>query len=54
MNAWRADIAKGGVARDRAIAELTLGDAAQFFPSDAALASWRAQAEQGHAEIAYD
>jgi DNA polymerase-3 subunit alpha len=35
-------------------AELHLGDEARFFPTDAALASWRAQAEQGQAAIAYD
>ena len=37
-----------------AMAELALGDNAKFFPSDAALASWRAHAEQGLAEIAYE
>jgi DNA polymerase-3 subunit alpha len=35
-------------------AELHLGDNAKFFPTDAALAAWRAQAEQGQAIIAYD
>ena len=35
-------------------AELALGDAAKFFPSDAALASWMAQADQGQARIVYD
>ena len=37
-----------------AMAELHLGDDARFFPSDAALAGWRAQANQGNAAIAYD
>ena len=37
-----------------ATAELALGEAARFFPSDAALASWRAHADQGLAEIAYE
>ena len=37
-----------------AVAELHLGDNAKFYPSDAALASWRAQADQGKAVIAYD
>jgi DNA polymerase-3 subunit alpha len=37
-----------------AMAELHLGDNAKFYPSDAALASWRAQADQGKAVIAYD
>jgi DNA polymerase-3 subunit alpha len=36
------------------LAELHLGESAKFFPSDAALASWRAQAFQGKAAIAYD
>jgi len=34
-------------------AELQLGDAAKFFPSNAALAAWRAQASEGRAEIVY-
>ena len=42
---------KDGVA---ASAELHLGDGARFFPSDAALASWVAQAHQGRARIVYD
>ena len=35
-------------------AELALGDAAKFFRTDAALASWMAQADQGRAQIVYD
>jgi DNA polymerase-3 subunit alpha len=35
-------------------AELALGEQAKFFPSDAALASWMAQADQGQAQIVYD
>ena len=35
-------------------AELQLGEAAKFFPTDAALASWTAQAEQGQAQIVYE
>jgi DNA polymerase-3 subunit alpha len=35
-------------------ADLHLGDEYRFYPSDAALAGWRAQADQGHAVIAYD
>ena len=42
------------VRRDGAVAELQLGEAAKFFPSDAALASWMAQADQGAAQIVYD
>jgi DNA polymerase-3 subunit alpha len=37
-----------------AIAELHLGENARFYPSDAALADWRAQANGGKAVIAYD
>jgi DNA polymerase III subunit alpha len=37
-----------------AMAELQLGDAARIFPSDAALAGWRAQADQGKSAIVYD
>ena len=42
------------VLREGASAELHLGEAARFFPSDAALASWIAQAHQGQARIVYD
>ena len=35
-------------------AELALGEQAKFFPSDAALASWMAQANQGQAVIVYE
>jgi DNA polymerase-3 subunit alpha len=35
-------------------AELALGEAAKFFPTDAALASWMAQSDQGQAQIVYD
>ena len=35
-------------------AEIALGERARFFPSDAALASWMAQAEQGQAQIVYE
>ena len=37
-----------------ATAEIQLGDMARFFPSDAALASWRSQAHQGYATIVYE
>jgi len=37
-----------------ASAELQLGDAMRFFPTDAALAQWRAQANQGEAVIVYE
>ncbi len=35
-------------------AELQLGDAAKFFPTDAALAGWRAQAHRGACSIVYE
>ena len=41
-------------ANGTATAELQLGDAAKFFPTDAALASWTAQADQGQAIVVYD
>ncbi len=37
-----------------AMAQLHLGDQAQFFPSDAALASWVAQADEGRAMVVYE
>jgi DNA polymerase-3 subunit alpha len=37
-----------------ASAELLLGEQVKFFPSDAALSSWIAQADQGKAEIVYE
>ena len=37
-----------------AYAELQLSDAARFYPSDAALARWRSQADAGRAVIAYE
>ncbi|CAM8653189.1 DnaE DNA polymerase III, alpha subunit [Comamonadaceae bacterium] len=39
---------------EQAAADLHLGEAAKFYPTDAALASWRAQANGGVAAIAYD
>ena len=42
------------VKRDEAVAELQLSDEARFFPTDAALASWMAQADGGQAQIVYD
>jgi DNA polymerase-3 subunit alpha len=43
-----------GAACSGAVAELHLGEDSRFYPSDAALASWRAQAGQGSAVIVYD
>ncbi len=45
----RLSLRRGG-----ATAEIQLGDAAQFFPSDAALASWMAQTGSGAARIVYE
>ena len=42
------------VLREGANAEIELGDNAKFFPSDAALASWMAQAHQGQVQIIYE
>jgi DNA polymerase-3 subunit alpha len=38
----------------KALAELQLGEDAKFFPSDAALAGWMAQADQGKSVIVYE
>lgn len=40
--------------RSGAQVELQLGEAAKFFPTDAALASWMAQAEAGNAAVVYE
>ncbi|MFZ9137469.1 MAG: hypothetical protein ACO21E_06430, partial [Hylemonella sp.] len=40
--------------REGAAAELQLGEGAKFFPSDAALAGWMAQADRGQAMVVYD
>jgi DNA polymerase-3 subunit alpha len=40
--------------QEGAVAEVQLHDNARFYPSDAALARWRSQAERGQAVIAYD
>ena len=40
--------------RERASAELDLGEAAKFYPTDAALERWRAGASEGRAVIVYD
>ncbi len=41
------------VQRDGFSLELALGESAKFYPSDAALASWIAQAEKGRAEVVF-
>ena len=40
--------------RDDAIGELDLGEAAKFFPTDAALETWRRSAPGGRAQVIYD
>ena len=40
--------------RQRASAEVELGDAARIYPSDAALERWRASADEGRATIVYE
>jgi DNA polymerase-3 subunit alpha len=42
------------ILREGAQAELDLGERARFFPSDAALASWMAQAHEGQANMIYE
>jgi DNA polymerase-3 subunit alpha len=40
--------------REGASAELHLGEAAKFYPTDAALASWMAQADRGLVQVVYE
>jgi DNA polymerase-3 subunit alpha len=40
--------------RDKATGEIDLGDAARFYPSEAALARWNAAATHGRATVVYD
>ena len=40
--------------REQAQAELQLGDEARFYPTDAALACWIAQADGGQAQVVYE
>ncbi len=40
--------------RDAASGELDLGEAVRFYPTDAALARWRAGAHRGHADVVYE
>ena len=37
-----------------AVAELQLGESARFYPTDAALAAWTAQAGSGSATVVYE
>ena len=38
----------------QAVAELQLGEGARFYPTDAALAAWSAQAGAGGATVVYE
>jgi DNA polymerase III subunit alpha len=49
---WREGHSENGSMT--AVAEIELGERAKFFPSDAALASWIAQAHAGDAQIVYN
>ena len=40
--------------REGAVGEIDLGDAARFYPSEAALQRWNAAASHGHAAVVYD
>ena len=40
--------------REGVQADIDLGERARFFPSDAALASWMAQAHEGQAHMIYE
>ena len=43
-----------GSVQGGASAELQLSDAMRFYPTDEALAQWRAQSDQGQAVIVYE
>jgi len=53
-NLIRGLLVRFQLVRDGAQAQLDLGEAAKFFPTDAALATWTSQAHQGQAQIIYD
>ncbi|HUP10334.1 MAG TPA: DNA polymerase III subunit alpha [Caldimonas sp.] len=55
----QGDLARGltvrlRLLRDRASAELDLGEQARFYPTDAALDRWRAGAHEGRATVVYE
>ena len=52
LNIWRSAPGQGGEVS--ASAEIALDDRAKFFPTDAALASWSAQAHAGEARVVYE
>ncbi len=55
LQLWRTATGQGGQGNDvNATAELALDERAKFFPTDAALASWTAQAHAGEARVVYE
>jgi DNA polymerase-3 subunit alpha len=50
----RLQVTRKGDDGGGASAELQLSDAMRFYPTDAALAQWRAQSDQGQAVIVYE
>jgi DNA polymerase III subunit alpha len=55
LQLWRSAAVEGSEAGEvNATGELALDDRAKFFPTDAALASWIAQAHAGEARVVYE
>ena len=55
LQLWRTATGAGGEGSDvSATGEVALDERAKFFPSDAALASWTAQAHAGEARVVYE
>ena len=52
LQLWRTATTQDGEVN--ATGEIALGDGAKFFPTDAALSSWMAQAHAGEARVVYD
>ncbi len=52
LQLWRTVTTQDGEVN--ATGEIALGDGAKFFPTDAALSSWMAQAHAGEARVVYD
>ena len=55
LQLWRTATGAGGESSEvSATGEIALDERAKFFPTDAALASWTAQAHAGEARVVYD
>ena len=55
LHGLRVRMGERCVAQDApAVAELQLGESARFYPTDAALAAWTAQAGSGSATVVYE